>query len=312
MAAHDGSGAELLIPEPRGGSAAVSRTTRTSSPVKGAVLIFLLVTLVPQARPDAEPPRVVSREEMLEAMTASQGYDPTATTNGARFQAEVLRRLALGESERRPDGPPLFLGHSNWFSAFLDRTGLTAEKAPTFIRLAYEHGQDIEMDYRRERVIESAEGVRLDFAANVIVWWPEKPGGPKSYSYEDLLSTPHLKVTNRRVITYRLLDLEGMVVYGQIEGLRGRPTSGLLGFLFKIIGEGRVVESRMLISPDGLQISRARAEKGPFNVTQTVTVYPDGHMEKDLPPNRPDLVLFENRLKLPLKIRFRPLDTRSR
>jgi len=91
------------------------------------------------------------------------------------------------------------------------------------------------------------------------------------------------------------------------EGTRGRQ-----GGPARKIGEGRVVESRMLISPDGLQISRARAEKGPFNVTQTVTVYPDGHMEKDLPPNRPDLVLFENRLKLPLKIRFRPLDTRSR
>ncbi len=281
------------------------QSVRISSPMKAAFLALLLLA-------PAEAPHILSREEILEAMKASQGYDLTATTNGARLQAEVLLRLARNERERRPDGPPLFLGRAEWFSAYLERTGLAAEKAPTFIRLAYEYGQDLEIDYRIDRVLEGVEGRRPDFAANVTVWWPERPDGPKSYSYEDLLATPHLKVTNKRVITYRLLELDGMVVFGQVEGLFGRPTSGFLGFLFRLIGEGHVVESRMLIAPDGLQISRARAEKGPFRVTQTVHVYPDGRTEKDLPPNRPDLVPLENRLREPLKIRFRPRAGRPR
>ena len=274
--------------------------------MKAGLVAFLLLA------PASESSRVVTREEMVEAMRACQGYDPTATTNGARFQAEVVLCLARKAREIHPEGPPLFLGHAEWFSAFLERTGLTAENAPTFVRLAYEHGQDLEIDYRSDRVIESAEGVRPAVAANVTIWWPQAPGAPSSYSYEDLLSTPHLKVTNKRLIAYRLLDLDGIVVYGEIEGLLGRPTSGFLGAVFQLIGEGHVKESRMLISPDWLQVSRARAEKWAFGVTQTVTVHPDGHMEKDVPPDSPDLAALAARLKEPLNIRYRSLSPLSR
>lgn len=251
-------------------------------------------------------PRGIGHPEILTAMRACQGYDVTATTNGARFQAEVLLRLARQARAERPDGPGLFIGHAEWFSAFLERAGLSAEKAPTFVRLAYQHAQDLQIDYLIDRVVENADTARPDFAASVKIWWPDKPGGPSSYTYEDLFSTPHLKVTNKRMIVYRLLDLNGMVVYGQIEGLLGRPTSGLLGALFQLIGEGHLKESRMLLSDDGLQISRTRAEKWTFGVTQTVTVYPDGHVEKDTPKNRPDLEALATRLEEPLRIRYRP------
>lgn len=247
--------------------------------------------------------RSVPREEILDAMNACQGYDPTVTTNGARFQAEVLLRLA----RKAPNGPPLFLGHAEWFSAFLERAGLTALKAPVFMRLALEHAQDLQIDSRSDRVVESAEGPRPGFAANVTVWWPEKRGAPNSYSYEDLLSTPRLEVTNQRRITYRLLDVDGMVVYGEVDGLLGRPTSGMLGALFQVIGKGQVKESRMLISRDGLQLSRVWARKWAISVTPTVTIYPDGRMEKGVPQNRPDLAVLATRLEEPLRIRFRPL-----
>jgi hypothetical protein len=115
-----------------------------------------------------------------------------------------------------------------------------------------------------------------------------------------------LKVTNQRLIKYRLLEIGGMVVYGQIEGLKGRPSSGVLGALFQLIGEGDLKESRMFLSSDGLQVSRTRAEKWSFGVTQTVTIYPDGHAEKDTPENRADLKALAARLELPLKVRYRP------
>lgn len=156
-------------------------------------------------------------------------------------------------------------------------------------------------------VLEQEANPRPDHAVNVVIWWPQGPAGPKSYSYEDLLATPRLKVTNERVITCRLLDFGGMVLYDKIEGLRGCPLTGLLGMLFKLIGEGRVVQSRMIVTSDGLQISRARAEKGLFRVTSTVTVWPDGRTEKDLPDERPDLAAVEARLKQPLALRYRPL-----
>ncbi len=267
------------------------------------MMSFFLALLLSGA---AAPARPVSQPEILEAMNASQGYNLAATTNAPRFQAEVLMRLARRAQSEQPDGPALFIGHAEWFNAFLERAGLPRDKAPTFMRLSYEHQQDLEIDYRAERVIDGAGSDRPDFAATVRLWWPERPGAPASFSYEDLASTPHLKVTNQRVIVYRLLEVNGMVVYGRIEGLRGRPTSGLLGALFQLIGEGDLRESRMMLSHDGLQISRTRAEKWSMGVNQTVTIYPDGRAEKDLPANRPDLAGIAARLQAPLKIRYLP------
>jgi hypothetical protein len=256
----------------------------------------------------APAPQVVHRAEILAAMKARQGYDLTATTNGARFQAEVLLDLLRASRARDPGGAPLFIGHSEWFAAYLERTGLAPGSAPLFMRLAHEYGQDVEVDGRAERVIEKVvEGPAPVLAANVTIGWPAS-GKRGRYSYEDTLAVPDLKVTNERIITYRLLDCGDMVVYDEIEGLLGRPTEGFLGVLFNLIGEGNVYWSRMAIAADGLQVSRARAGKGPFKVETSVTVFPDGRVEKDLPAGRPDLKPLEQRLLQTRQVRYRPLD----
>lgn len=95
------------------------------------------------------------------------------------------------------------------------------------------------VDYRRENVVGGDAGPRPELALNVCIWWPEDSGRPGKYSYEDLLSKPHLKVTNERVLSYRLMDFGDTTVFDDIKGLRGRPTSGVLGLLFQLIGEGR-------------------------------------------------------------------------
>lgn len=270
--------------------------------VAGGVLALLLA--------GANPGGVaVSEGQILEAMRASQGFDPSATTNGARLQAETLLHLARAARARDPLGGPLLIGHAEWFSAYLARTQLPRERAPAFARLAHDHRQDMEVDYRADRVLEpGAEGPRPDLGLNVRIEWPEARGGPTEYSYEDTLSTPQLKVTNKRVMSYRLLDFGHMVVFGEIEGLMGRPTTGVLGVLFKVIGEGQVAENRMAVSPDGIQVARARCRKAFFEVNTTVTVYPDGRTDKDTPPGRPDLAALEARLKQPLRLRYRSLD----
>ena len=114
-------------------------------------------------------------------------------------------------------------------------------------------------------------------------------------------------MTNERLLSYRLLDFGDMTVFGDIRGLRGRPTSGVLGVLTQLIGEANVEENRMAVSPDGLQVARARAKKAFLEVASTLTVYPDGRAEKDIPPGRPDLAILEARLKRPLKLVHPPL-----
>jgi len=241
-------------------------------------------------------------------MLGCEGFDPTATTNGARFQAAVLLHLLRANRARDIEESLLFISHDDWFAAYLERTGLRAESAPLFVRLAHEYGQDMEIDGRRDRVVERVlAGPDPLLAANVTIGWPATRGKDR-YSYEDKLSVPDLKVTNERIMSYYLLDYGDVVVYDEVEGLRGRPTEGVLGVLFDLIGEGRVQWNRMAISADGLQVSRARAVKGLFRVESTVTVFPDGRVEKDLPAGRADLLPVERRLLQPRKLRYRPRD----
>ena len=269
----------------------------------GIRLLFGAFAWAAAASAQGQAPQPVGVDAIHAAMEQSRGYNLLATTNGPRFQSEVLLRLAAEAEAHDPQRRPLFIGYREWFEAYLRRTGLTADKAPLFVRLAVQHAQDTIVDYRREKVLEGATDVNPPRRAlNVCIWWPKGDRAPDSYSYEDLLSTPQLKVTNERVITYRLLDLGDMVVFNEITGLRGRPTTGILGVLFQLIGEGSVVESRIAVAPDGLQITRARARKL-FEVATTVTVQPSGHTDKDLPPARPDLSAIDARLRQPLKYR---------
>lgn len=252
---------------------------------------------------------MLSRAEILAAMRTCEGYDMTATTNGPRFQAETLLHLLREGRTRDPEGPLLFADHEDWFASYLERTGLRPESAPLFMRLAHDHGQDLEVDARAAVVVERViEGPAPRLAANVRIGWPAARGGRDRYSYDDTLSIPDLRVTNQRVITYRLLDYGDMVAYDEVTGLLGRPTEGFLGVLFEIIGEGHIEWSRMALTPNGLQVSRARASKGLFNVESSITVFPDGRVEKDLPKDRPELVPLDQRVRQRLKIRYRPLD----
>jgi hypothetical protein len=249
-----------------------------------------------------EAPWPVPFEEVRDAIARSAGYDRLTTTNGARLQAEVLLHLARGARAARPSGPPLLVRHDDWYRALLEVTGTPAERAPVYVRLAFQNRQDVRVEYRPERVVrEVVKGPPPRLALGITISWPAVPGAPSEYSYEDTLSTPHVKVTNKRVITYHLLDFGDMVVFDGMEGLTGRPTSGALGVLFQVIGEGRVVEYRMAIAPDGRQVSRGRARKAFFEVATTLTVQPDGRASKGVPP---DLGALEARLARPLEIRY--------
>jgi len=241
----------------------------------------------------------VAPAKLVAAMKSQQGYNVTATTNVARFQAAVLLRLVRDALAENPLGTALFIDHDEWFESYLTSFDLTADSAPLFTKLARENGQDLVVDCRRGNGKAPGQGNELSpiLTAYVTVSWPQTPGRPSKYSFEDALSTPRLKVTNHRVVTYRLLDFGDMLVYDQIHGLTGRPTSGVLGLLFKVIGEGRVVQSRIAVTPDGLQINYSHVRKGPFHVKATVTVYPDGKTVKGVPKGRKDLQLVDRRLR---------------
>ncbi|MFQ5636972.1 MAG: hypothetical protein ACE5IR_03125 [bacterium] len=289
-------------------AAAMKSFSRILSYCAVLLLVFRGALLVAETNDPAHV-IVVSRETIKQAMLLQTGYDPTVTTNVGRFQAEVILELARNAQKGNPYGPPLLIRHDRWFGAFLEVNGLTEENAPKYAVLANQYRQDQLVDYH-PNVIKKADDRFPENALNVQVIWPKTPELPDRYSFDDTLSTPKLKVTNHRMIRYRLLDFGDMIVYDEIRGLSGRPTSGLLGMLFKIVGEGRVVWSKISISADGLQIVRTHAKKGPFSITETVTVQPDGRGQKGLPEDRPDLIVLEHKLKKKMKINYHKWDTR--
>ena len=248
---------------------------------------------------------VVERSEVVEAMRQHGDYEPNATANSGWFQAEVVLYLARQARERDPNGLPLFIGYEDWFRSFLEATGQTEHTAPQYILLNYRYEQNMEVDYRPDRVIRAVkEGPMPELSVNVRIRWEDGPGKPDRYSYVDTLSKPPVKVTNRQVVTYRLLDFGDWAVYDEMEGITARPESGVLSLPFRVIGEGRIVHSRMAISDDGIQVSRTTIKKGFMSVTTTVTVHPDGAMEKDVPAGRADLLELEKRIKQPLDIDY--------
>lgn len=267
------------------------------------VLCFLLLS-GPLASAEGDY-NVVDRSAVLAAMRQHYGgYELTSTTNGA-WLAEVVLSLARQAGERGPDGPPLFIGHEEWFRSFLAATGQTEDTAPEYALLNYRYEQNMEVDYRLDRVIrEVVEGPMPELAVNVRISWEDGPGRPDRYSYIDTLSTPTVRVTNRQVITYRLLDFGDWIVYDEIEGITARPESGVLALLFRLIGEGHVTHSRIAIAKDGIHVSRTRAEKAFMKVMTTVTIYPNGIIEKGVPDGRPDLLELERLLEQPMEIDY--------
>ena len=268
-----------------------------------ALFAGLAFASVPPPVPSAV---LVPYARVVEAMRASTGYDRLATANGGRLQSEVLLRLARAARERAPDGPPLLVGHEDWYRALLEVAGVDEAHAPVYAQLAHRHGQDVIAEYAAGRVVKDAgDGPAPVAALNITIFWPDAPGAPREYTYEDTRSTVHLRVTNHRLITYRLLDFGDQVAFEEIEGLYGRPTSGALGLLFGVLGDARIVEYRMGIGPGGVQVSRGRARKGFFEVATTATIQPDGRSARGVPSD-PVLRAIEERLERPLTVRYVP------
>lgn len=246
----------------------------------------------------------VPRERLLAAMQVERGYDLRATTNQSRLQSRVMLRLA-----RAAQGAELlFVDHEDWFQAYLQATGLGEAQAPLSVGLSRRHQYDILIDARPGAVVARVEsGPPPAQALNVL--WRSRIGTTR-YSYRDTLSRPELEVSFEGRVSYRLLEWDGLVVQDEIEGVAGRPATGPLGLLFRLVGQAHADWSRSLVAADGWQVLVGRGHKGPFSRTATVTVRPDGEVEQGLPPGRADLAELERRLRQPPRVSYRPWERR--
>lgn len=257
---------------------------------------------------DAQP---VPREQIVAALREQQtlGYRIDAIANSVRLQTGMLLLLAEAARTADPQQHPLRIDHRDYFTAYLEVTGLSADEAPSFVRAPYAAREDILVDYRPNRIFDlSATRDRPRSALNVKAGWPAAEGAPPSYSYEDRSTDPAIETTRDQVTSWRVLDYGQAIIYDDLQGIGGRATSGLLGIIFSVIGHASAQQTRFAVAADGLQVNRTTARKG-VALTQTITIYPDGRVFTGLPPDRPDLEAIDRRLaELPMRVRYRPMD----
>jgi len=252
------------------------------------------------ARPDTVP---VSRVAIAAAMREERGYERREPTNQSRLQTRVLLRLGRAARAAHPEGAVLFIDYDDWFRAYLDALGLREDEAPLSVRLTHEHQYDIVVDGRADVVVARGPvGAPIAQALNVL--WRSRNG--TGYGYRDSLSNPEFEVRFERAVSYRLLEFEGMVVQDEFSGISGRPATGALSVLFRLLGQARPVWSRSAVAADGWQVVRGKGRKGPFSKTATVTVEPAGTADAGVPPDRPDLADLERRLKQPIEVVYCP------
>jgi hypothetical protein len=228
-------------------------------------------------------------------------YSLLATMNSVRFQSGVIQYLIEDALERHREGGTFFVPHDILWWEFLKVAGLGKSeetKAPMGRRLAFDYHQGMRVTYGppSKFIKDLNDGPEPLLAANVTLDWPDRSDGRRKYSFVDSLAVPILQVTNHQVQTFRFVVFDGMVAFEDIHGISGRPMSGLLGTIFKILGEGHAVYSRFSISTDGMQVMRTKASKV-FSRTVTGTIAPNGRAENGVPEGRADLIALETRLR---------------
>lgn len=246
----------------------------------------------------------VSRAAIAAAMREEQGYERRVTTNQSRLQTRVLLRLARAARAAGPEGAVLLIDYEDWFQAYLEALGLREDQAPLSVRLAHQHQYDILVDARTGAVVERVRAGPVPSQALNVRWRARH--GTRGYSYRDPLSRPVLEMTFERTVSYRLLELEGMVVQDRFSGVSGHPVTGAVSVLFRLIGQAHAVWSRSAVAADGWQVIVGKGRKGPFSRTATVTVPPDGSAELGVPAGRLDLAALERRLRQPIEVTYRP------
>jgi hypothetical protein len=272
----------------------------------GAALIAHAVSPnVPSLRAQtcAEPYRV-SREEILRAMSAHGDYSLTSTTTSMRFGAEALLAIVRRRQRESPESTQLFIPQSDWFAAHLETAGVTYAAMSAAARAGFEHHQDALVDYGPQVVEGVVKGPAPILSLDVTIFWPDSEGAAAEFSYKDTLAVPRMDVYDSRVIRFKLLEYDSMLVFDRVTGISVRPV-GFLSAVFAVLGKPDLKQTRIAASPDQWQVMRGQVKVfAGISKTGTATVEPGGRGHEGVPPNRADLGALAEQLKRPLELRY--------
>jgi hypothetical protein len=249
-------------------------------------------------------PYQVSRSEILQAMRAHGDYSLTTTTTSMRFGAEALLEIVRRRQRGVPSSTQLLISQPDWFAAHLETAGVTYREMSEAARAGFEHNQDALVDYGPKVVDTVLQGPLPVMSLDVTIFWPDSDGVPSEFSYQDTLSVPRVDVYDHRVVRFKLLQYEDMLVFDEVTGISVRPR-GFLSALFAVLGKPDLKQSRIAASADQWQVIRGQVKVFPgISKTGTATIEPGGRGHEGVPADRADLSVLEQRMRQPLKLRY--------
>ena len=234
-------------------------------------------------------PYRVSRDEMLQAMRAHGDYSLTSTTTSMRFGAEALLAIVRRRQREEPGSTRLLIDQDDWFAAHRETAGVTYDEMSAAARAGFEHGQDALVDYAPDVVREVVEGPTPRTALSVTIFWPDSAGAPSHFSYRDTLSVPRVEVYDDRVVRFKLLAYDDMLVFDQVSGISVKPL-GFMSGIFSVLGKPDLKQTRIAVSGDQWQVMRGQVNVfAGISKTGTAAIEPGGRGHEKLPADRPDL-----------------------
>jgi hypothetical protein len=249
-------------------------------------------------------PYQVSREDILQAMSTHGAYSLTSTTTSMRFAAEALLAIVRRRQRESPESTQLFISQDDWFAAHQQTAGATYSAMSAAARAGFEHHQDALVDYGPQVVDSVVEGPAPLMSLDVMIFWPDSEGAPAEFSYKDTLSDPRMDMYDSRVIRFKLLEYDSMLVFDRVTGISVRPV-GFLSAVFAVLGKPDLKQTRIAISRDQWQVIRGKVKVfAGISKTGTATIEPGGRGHEGVPADRPDLRALAKQMQRPLELRY--------
>ncbi|MEP6688091.1 MAG: hypothetical protein ABJC36_07055 [Gemmatimonadales bacterium] len=237
-------------------------------------------------------------------MSAHGAYSLTSTTTSMRFGAEALLAIVRRRQQVAPASTRLLIDQSDWFAAHRETAGVTYDEMSAAARAGFEHGQDALIDYGPDVVRQVMEGPAPRTALDVTIFWPDSAGAASQFSYRDTLSVPRVEVYDDRVVRFKLLAYDDMLVFDQVSGISVKPL-GFLSGIFSVLGKPDLKQTRIAVSADQWQVMRGQVKVfAGISKTGTAVIEPGGRGHEHIPADRPELGAMLERLKQPLKVRY--------
>lgn len=258
-----------------------------------------------------EPPPRIPRHVIAEAMRGHGAYSLTSTTTSMLFGSEALLAIVRRRQREAPGATQFIIDHEDWYRAHLETAGVEPAGMSPSARAAYEHRQDVLVYYGSDVVRAVSKGPVPRTALDVTILSSDT-AGPAEFGYRDTLSVPKVDVFNARIVRFRMLEYDSLLLFDDVTGISVRP-HGFLPAVLTLVNKPDLRQTRLAVAKDYWQIVRGRVQVLPgISRSGTAAIQPDGRGHRRIPRGRADLAALGRYLAQPLEVRYGPVPCLAR